>query len=148
MTGLTIADAGLADVGALARIMGEWVQETEWMPVLHSLEDDTAFLTALLETHIVRVARTQDGLQGFLARQAGYVTALHVRRGARGRGIGKTFLDEVKATEAEITLWTFQANDRAIAFYLREGFQAVERTDGRGNDEGLPDLLLSWRKVP
>lgn len=148
MTVLDITAADVADVDALVRIMREWVGETGWMPVLHSPEEDKAFLMGLLGTHIVRVARTEDGPQGFLARQAGYVTALHVLGDARGRGIGKALLDEVKATEAEITLWTFQANDRAIAFYLREGFSEVERTDGRGNDEGLPDLRLTWRKVP
>jgi ribosomal protein S18 acetylase RimI-like enzyme len=59
---------------------------------------------------------------------------------------GSARLDEVKATEAEITLWTFQANTAAIAFYLKQGFVEVERTDGSHNDERLPDVRMMWRR--
>ena len=145
MTGWSITDADVADVGALARIIGDWVRETGWMPVLHSREDDEGFVAGLLGGHTVRVARAGVDRLGFLARQGGRVQALHVDMGSRGLGIGKALLDEVKAAEPEIELWTFQANDRALAFYRREGFREVSRTDGSGNDEALPDVCLMWR---
>jgi GNAT superfamily N-acetyltransferase len=50
-----------------------------------------------------------------------------------------------KAREPRLVLWTFQANSAAIAFYLREGFVEIERTDGAGNEEGLPDVRMIWR---
>ncbi len=147
MTRWRIADADGSDVDALARIMGAWVRETGWMPALHSREDDEGFIAALMETHVVRVARAASTRLGFLARLRGQVQALHVVKGSRSLGIGKALLDEVKAAEPEITLWTFQANDRALAFYRREGFREAERTDGRNTDEGLPDVRLIWRRT-
>ena len=73
--------------------------------------------------------------------------ALHVAAAARGQGVGRALLDEVKATEPEIDLWTFQANRPALAFYGRLGFVEAERTDGSGTDEGLPDVRLIWRRL-
>ena len=146
MSGWSITDVDGSDVGALAQIMGDWVRETKWMPVLHTREDDEGFLAGLLRTHQVRVARRGAACLGFLARQGGKVQALHVAQTARGMGIGRALLDEVKAAEPEVCLWTFQANTCAIAFYLREGFAEAERTDGRCNDERLPDIRLIWRR--
>jgi ribosomal protein S18 acetylase RimI-like enzyme len=37
-------------------------------------------------------------------------------------------------------LWTFQVNEPARRFYERHGFGAVERTDGRRNEEREPDV--------
>jgi GNAT superfamily N-acetyltransferase len=143
-----IIDATAGDVGPLARIVGDWVRETGWMPVLHSHDDDKGFVYGLLGTHVVRVARNRSDRLGFLARQWGRVQALHVDARSRGLGVGKVLLDEVKAVEPELELWTFQANLRALSFYRREGFHEAERTDGRGNDERLPDVRLIWRRAP
>lgn len=147
MTGWSITDANVTDFGALARIIGDWVRETGWMPVLHSREDDKGFVAGLLGGHTVRVARDGMARLGFLARQGGRIQALHVEAGSRGLGIGKALLAEVKVAEPEIEVWTFQANARALAFYRREGFREAARTDGSGNEEGLPDVSLMWRKA-
>lgn len=146
MTGWRIAGAEASDVADLARMIADWVRETDWMPVLHSQEEDEGFVAGLLRTHVVRVARRGMDRVGFLARHGGKVQALHVAQSARGMGIGRALLDEVKAVEPEVSLWTFQANTRAIAFYRREGFVEAERTDGHGNDEQLPDIRMIWRR--
>ena len=146
MRGWTITEADRSDVGGLARIMGDWVRETGWMPVLHTPEEDEGFVAGLLGTHKVRVARRGAERLGFLARQGGHVQALHVARGSRGLGLGKALLDEVKLVEPIVELCTFQANDRAVAFYSREGFREATRSDGRDNDERLPDIRLIWRR--
>ena len=122
MSGWRLADAEMSDVPVLARIIGDWVQESDWMPVLHNHEEDEGFVAGLLRTHEVRVARRGTDRLGFLARHGGKVQALHVAQAARGVGIGRALLDEVKAVEPEVSLWTFQANTGAIAFYRREGF--------------------------
>lgn len=148
MTGHRMTDATLADAAPLARILGDWVRETGWMPLLHSRAEDEAFLVGMIGTHTVRVAWRGAETCGFLGRRGGRVSALYLARGARGLGLGKALLDEVKAVEPEIQLWTFAANPGAIAFYRREGFEVRERTDGSGNEEGLPDLRLAWRRDP
>lgn len=146
MSGWIITDADPGDGKALACIMGGWVRETEWMPVLHTPQEDEEFVAGLLGSHRVRVARRGADPLGFLARQGGRIQALHVAAGSRGLGIGQALLDEVKAVEPIVELWTFQANERAIAFYCREGFCEATRTDGQDNDERLPDVRLIWRR--
>jgi ribosomal protein S18 acetylase RimI-like enzyme len=37
-----------------------------------------------------------------------------------------------------LRLWTFVSNERAQRFYERWGFEEVERTDGRDNEERSP----------
>jgi GNAT superfamily N-acetyltransferase len=141
------ADAVVEDAGPLARILGDWIRETGWMPVLHSREEDAAFVAALIRDQTVRVARTDAGPVGFLARSGGKVAALYLAPGARRGGIGTALLEDAKRGAGELVLWTFLANGQAIAFYLREGFVEIERGDGSGNDEGLPDAKLEWRQA-
>lgn len=148
MTGWTITRATPADAIPLALILGDWARETGWMPLLHSRDEDAGFLSGLIESHEVRVPRAAARPLGFLAQRHGHIDALYLAPEARGLGIGKALLDQVKTEQPLIELWTFQANVRAIAFYLREGFHEAERTDGRRNDEGLPDLRLVWEKAP
>jgi ribosomal protein S18 acetylase RimI-like enzyme len=116
------------------------------MPILHSREDDRGFLGGLIATHHVRVARRGETAVGFLARSGGEIDALYLDPAARGLGIGRALVDDVKAVEPEVSLWTFQANTRAIAFYRREGFAESERTEGQRNDERLPDIRMIWRR--
>ena len=44
-----------------------------------------------------------------------------------------------------LRLWVFERNDRARSFYAHHGFTEVERTDGSGNEEKEPDVLLRWQ---
>jgi ribosomal protein S18 acetylase RimI-like enzyme len=143
--GWEITKALPADSVGLARILGDWIVETGWMPVLHDREANLGFLSGLIDSHECRAVRSDTGLLGFLARREGHIDAIYIAPAARGKGIGAALIAEVKAAEAEIELWTFQANTQAIEFYLREGFREVERTDGSRNDERLPDLRLIWR---
>jgi ribosomal protein S18 acetylase RimI-like enzyme len=148
VTDVEVTDAGPGDAGALALVLGDWIRETGWMPVLHSREEDAAFVYGLIRTHVVRVVRDGGQPLGFLARRGGHVDALYLSPAARGAGLGRRLLDEVKGAEAVIDLWAFQANQRALAFYRREGFDEAERTDGRTTDERLPDVRLIWRRLP
>ncbi len=131
------------DAPPLARVLGDWVRETGWMPVLHSREEDLGFLRHLIEAAEVMVAE-DGGLLGFLALEGDEVRALYLAPEARGRGIGRALLERAKAARGRLWLWVFEANGRAVAFYEREGFRVAERTDGSGNEEGLPDLRMVW----
>jgi GNAT superfamily N-acetyltransferase len=135
-----LRDATMDDAPMMAQVLGDWCRGTPWMPKLHSRAQDLWFVTGLLRTHVVRVA---EGL-GFLARQGSVLDALYLAPSARGQGLGRALLDEVKVTGL-VQLWTFQANLGARAFYLREGFREVRMTNGAGNAEKLPDVWMEWR---
>lgn len=145
MNGVAITRARAADAAPLARILGDWVRATGWMPSLHTAEEDLAFLGHLIETTEVWTART-DAPLGFVARDGAEVRALYIAAPARGHGIGTRLLDQARTGRDRLTLWTFQANTGAILFYTRHGFAESGRTDGADNDEGLPDLHFTWTR--
>lgn len=131
------------DARALARIMLAWINETDWVPRLHGQEETEAYLADLIATRDVRVAREGAAVLGFLARDGAEVMALYVAPKARGRGAGRALLGHAKA-QGPFALWCFVANDGARRFYAREGLVEGARTDGAQNDEGLPDVRITW----
>jgi GNAT superfamily N-acetyltransferase len=65
-----------------------------------------------------------------------------------GEGVGSALLERVKLQRpGGFDLWTFQANKGARRFYERHGLEAVERTDGKRNEEQLPDVRYAWSPV-
>ena len=143
---MRLAPARPRDAARLALILSDWIRETRWMPDLHTPEEDAYFLRRLIDTSEVITLRNWRGPQGFLARDGEVIHALYLRPAARGRGHGTRLLDAAKARAPRLTLWAFQANDKARAFYAREGFAEVETTDGSNNDEKLPDVRLVWQR--
>lgn len=129
------------DAGALAAILGAWIAETQWMPKLHSPDENHAFLTHLINTQTVRMVDRA----GFLSRLGNEVTALYLAPPARGKGLGTAMLQDAKAAMDRLCLWTFQANLTARRVCLAQGFEEIERTDGAANEERLPDVRMEWR---
>lgn len=58
-------------------------------------------------------------------RPAGYLASLYVHPGASGYGVGRRLLHFVldAMPKADMTLWVFAGNDRAIRLYERAGFR-------------------------
>ncbi|WP_424940846.1 N-acetyltransferase family protein [Aliiroseovarius sp. S253] len=144
---MIIAPATSSDVPAMANILTGWNASTEWMPRVHSRASEREFAQMLVGNGWTLVARDETRLLGFLSRDKRKVHALYVSPHARGRGVGKALLDHAKQVSDSLSLYTFQDNDRAQRFYLREGFSEIFRTDGAGNDEGLPDICYEWRRA-
>ncbi len=140
-----IRSATEADAPAIAAILGGWCRDTAWMPKLHSAAEDLGFARHLITTELTRVVAKPHVL-GFLARKGCEITALYLAPTARGMGHGAALLAEAKSACPELTLCTFQANTAAQRFYARLGFVEIARSDGRNNDEPLPDIRLFWRK--
>ncbi|MEM8730468.1 MAG: GNAT family N-acetyltransferase [Pseudomonadota bacterium] len=151
------------DAGSIGDILHGFETGTPWMPKQHSAAEAVSFCAMMIDRGWVTLAELagdeqdeQDGrvdygdhvvrpaIRGFIARDEEEVHALYVRPGWTGRGIGKALLQDAMARSPRLWLWTFQANHGAQKFYLREGFVESRRTDGAGNDEGLPDIQYSW----
>jgi len=142
-----IEPAKLSDAPALAKVLADWRDETDWMPNLHTTFEDIRFLRGLIQDHEVSVLRNWfRRAMGFMAVKNNIIHSLYLAPSARRKGFGRAMLEHAKATTNCLELWAFQANDAAIRFYIREGFQEVERTDGAGNDEKLPDIRMMWER--
>ncbi|APG48165.1 GNAT family N-acetyltransferase [Phaeobacter porticola] len=132
------------DAGKIAEILHGFEVETPWMPKQHTGAEAINFCGIMIDRGWVTVAQIAGRVEGFLARDEAEVCALYIRDTARGQGLGRALLDYAKSVQSPLHLWTFQANEGAQRFYLREGFVEERRTDGAGNNEQLPDMRYVW----
>jgi GNAT superfamily N-acetyltransferase len=117
----------------------------EYIPRLHTPEEDRRFLTGLLTTTEVWVAEDPD------RRVAGFVSLDgrllgHIYADPRGGGVGSALLEKAKELRPEgFHLWVFQRNEGARRFYERHGLELAELTDGAANEEREPDARYDYR---
>lgn len=83
-------------------------------------------------------------LQGFIGLSGDHVEGLFVRPPAQGRGIGKALLDRARDVRGRLTLNVYRKNERAAAFYRREGFQV--RGEGVDGNTGEPEYTMVWER--
>lgn len=133
------------DTDRIGAILSDWIDDTPWMPRLHTRAEDTGFARMMIERGWVTVAQARN-VTGFLARNGAEIQALYVDRSARGQGIGSQLLTDAMRQADHLTLWTFQVNTGAQAFYQRHGFHPLRRSDGARNDEALPDIYYGWQR--
>jgi GNAT superfamily N-acetyltransferase len=148
VSGVNLRRGTARDGPALAGVFGAARAEMRYLPHLHSPEEDVEFFSAqVLPTSDVHVTVAEiDGVVvGFSAVKAGWLDHLYVVPDRQGGGIGGSLL-QVAMTEnpGGLSLWAFEANHRAIAFYARAGFVEVLRTDGSANEEREPDVQMRW----
>jgi len=163
MSEFTITPALPPDVPEIAALFRRVrLRDLAFLPVLHTPEEDLGFFTDVVfrECTVLKAVAAQDaagetgGLLGFIAVKPGWVEHLYVDGPAQGRGIGAALLGRAlrgralndAGLGAEIRLWTFQKNLRARRFYAAHGFIEERLTDGSGNEEREPDVLMLRRR--
>ena len=133
---------GESDVAPAARLHRASMRAAmPGLAVVHTPGEDVAWMRdTVFATQSVWLACTGDTMIGIASRDGNRLTQLYVAPDRLGRGIGALLLGRVLEEEPEVELWTFQRNARARRFYERHGFEAVEFTDGAGNEEREPDV--------
>ncbi|SFP09755.1 L-amino acid N-acyltransferase YncA [Mesorhizobium sp. NFR06] len=136
-----------SDASAIAKMMRASLNTFEWMPVLHTPEEDLFFIREIvLPGRRVIVAEAGKAIVGFIAVSGEWVEQLYLDPNWTGRGIGSRLLAEATAGMPSVKLHCFQANTGARRFYERHGFRAEAFGDGSTNEEGLPDILYVMRR--
>ena len=107
----------------------------------------------LLPSEAVTVAVAQGSVIGVLAVKRvddmSWVTQLYLHPSHVGLGIGSRLLAHAVARlPLPIRLYTFQQNSGARRFYERNGFSAIQFTDGSTNLERSPDVLYEMSTHP
>ncbi|WP_299030727.1 GNAT family N-acetyltransferase [uncultured Sulfitobacter sp.] len=148
-SGLTLREAGLDDVKDIVRIHRlSRATAMPWLPVVHSAEEDLWFFTnRVLPMQNVHVACLDDTVVGFAAHHDGWLNHLYIAAGHWRQGVGHMLLSQAQSANDSLQLWTFAENLVAQVFYDRAGFQVVDRTDGRRNEEKTPDLRMEWHRA-
>lgn len=135
-----------SDSNDVGDILYAFLDETPWMPRMHSRRQTRKFCDSMIARGWVTLAVVDGELKAFISREEQFIHALYVVGDSCGQGIGHRLLRDAQMQELALELWTFQFNEGAQRFYLREGFVEMERTDGQGNDEKLPDIRLRWER--
>ncbi|WP_281954019.1 GNAT family N-acetyltransferase [Pseudophaeobacter arcticus] len=142
---VSLRPASALDAGTTGWILHRFALYTPWMPVLYSEAETIGFCKAMIDYGWVTVAERNGRVIGFMARDGAEICSLYLAPDARGQGVGKVLLRQAKAAQPELWLRALVANTGARRFYQREGFCETDRTDGSGNDEGLPDVRMAWQ---
>ncbi|KDN23643.1 GNAT family N-acetyltransferase [Amycolatopsis rifamycinica] len=152
--------AGPGDVAAIHRF-GEAHVRAHYAPLIGAAAADAQVRDWWNETHVGAavaaglVVVAEDGGEILGVGQRGrsgaehVVYKLYVHPGQRGHGLGRRLLEALAAqlpADAErLYIEHFAANERAGAFYEREGF-TVERVEP--SSTGDPALAVVWRVKP
>ena len=117
-----------------------------FLPELHTEAEDLGSVrNVLLPTHRVTIAELDGRLAGFMAEEDGWINQLYLDPGVLRGGIGSALIADAKSRNESITLWCFAENHRARSFYEKQGFVAVETTDGSTNEAKRPDVRYLWK---
>jgi GNAT superfamily N-acetyltransferase len=141
--------ATLDDAGGIAAVFSSSLRLLTFLPMLHTVEEDRQFIeNVILKECEVIVAEADGGIVSFLARNGEEIRLLYSHPDFIGSGAGSLLLDAVKKSGvAALELWCFQDNERARRFYEERGFRAVRFTDGRDNEEKVPDVRYRWERA-
>ena len=141
-----IRQARAEDVDAIATLFRRSYRTLEFLPILHTPEEDREHFAGVVERQDVWVAEEHSDLVGFIALDGDLGTFFYVVPEAHGRGVGSALFGQAQQARPEgFGFWVFQANERARRFYERRGCVAVEFTEGAGNEEEQPDVRYEWR---
>jgi GNAT superfamily N-acetyltransferase len=146
--------AGPEDGPEIAEIFLAARRTMTYLPDLHTDDETRAFIRHLVANDEVWVGAaplpTGSAIAGFAAiHDAGgkaWLAHLYIHPASQNHGLGRALLDRVKTQRPQgFSLWTFQENAGARRFYERHGLALARLTDGRDNEEKLPDALYVWR---
>lgn len=96
----------------------------------------------LLQAEIY-VYETDGKILGFVGLQGDYLAGIFVDRHARSMGIGGQLIHYVQKIRRTLTLNVYRKNQRAMEFYLREGFSVLSEDIDKATGE--TDIVLSWK---
>ena len=136
------------DADGIAAVFSSSLRLLTFLPVLQTVEEDRRFIeNIVLKECEVIVAEGDPGIVSFLALNGEEIRLLYTHPDFIGAGAGSLLLEAAKASGvAALELWCFQANTAARRFYEKHGFRAVRFTDGRDNEEKMPDIRYRWER--
>jgi putative acetyltransferase len=97
----------------------------------------------LPHTDLASVRDANDLVVGFIGIAEGKVEMLFIHPDYRGQGIGRILLNYAITERGATTVDVNEQNDQALGFYLRMGFEVVDRSELDSN--GKPYPLLHMR---
>ena len=134
-----------ADVAAVAEVHLLARRAAPMPPPVHTDAEVRAWLACRIDQDETLVAEVGGRVAAYARLTEDWLDDLYVAPAHAGQGLGSALLDLAKGLRpGGFSLWVFETNTPARAFYRRHGLAELERTDGSGNEEGAPDLRMAW----
>jgi len=147
MAQLKLRRARPRDANALADLHMKTRRESlPFLPQIHNGAQTRSWMRDfVLPGYNVWAVEVGDAIAGYIALDGEIVDQLYVLPEYQHRGIGTCLLEKARQLSPHrLTLWCYQKNAVARAFYEKHGFVALQFTDGTRNEEHEPDLLYGW----
>lgn len=139
--------AEIGDAEAVARLFRTARRAClPYLPDLHTADEDLGFFRDRVFAACEVWVAQDDAIESFIAFRTGWVDHLYVHPDRQRQGVGGALLALAMGKDAPLRLWVFQRNTSAIGFYHAHGFREIEHTDGSGNEEREPDVLMEWTR--
>lgn len=132
----------------LTDVMQIWlnanIQAHRFIPALYWQEHFEHVKKMIPSAELYVSEDTSGVLNGFIGLSGDYIAGIFVAEDARSRGIGKQLLNHAKLIRQTLSLNVYQKNERAVRFYLREGFAIQSQNTDPDTKE--TEYLMTWRK--
>lgn len=129
----------------LDSVMELWLQtniETHHFVERSYWENNFESVKAMMPEAELYVYETDCRIAGFIGLTEDYIAGIFVASEYQSQGIGKLLLDFVKKEHDRLHLHVYEKNTRAVDFYIREGFEIVEK--GVDTETGEVDVEMGW----
>lgn len=130
----------------LERVMEIWLESNI---DVHSFidkkywEDNYEMVKEILPSAEIYLYEENKNILGFVGLMENYIAGIFVEKNFRSQGVGRKLLDCCKNLKRELTLSVYEKNQKAYSFYIREGFQVVEKKIDENTNE--IELVMYWR---
>jgi putative acetyltransferase len=107
-------------------------------------QDNADEVRGLLPQADVFVYQADDQIKGFVGVvDGGYIAGIFVADAYQSQGIGQALLDYCKSHYTSLTLDVYAKNEKAIRFYLKQGFHVQQETLNEATGE--LELQMIWK---
>lgn len=131
----------------LGRLMEIWLNSNiaahDFIAKNYWLSNVDAVSRKLL-TAEVYVYEENNHIEAFAGIDNGYIAGIFVSESMRSRGIGRLLLGKCKEIYPKLSLCVYAKNERAVKFYLREGF--VIETKQNDINTGEREYFMTWNQ--
>lgn len=98
----------------------------------------------MLPHSLIQIAEIEGNIVGFIGMNETKIEGLFVNSNFQSRGIGHSLIEWAKTRNEVLTLNVYQKNQRALKFYLKEGF--VIREQLIDEETGEIEFLMQWKR--
>ena len=106
-------------------------------------EDNYEMVKEILPSAEIYLYEENKNILGFVGLMENYIAGIFVEKNFHSQGIGRKLLDCCKSLKRELTLSVYEKNQKAYSFYIREGFQVVEKKIDENTNQ--IELVMYWR---